>query len=497
MITKEIVKVLTAAFIAAASLAASADNIIVVDENNQPVSNATILLGFEPGNPFGGNVINTGTNGQAEAPTDWKAALPVTVQANGYVTTTLPVLMPGEHRIQISKADGTAKIEIKGTTKEFGRLIKDGKVDFGMVLPALSRKNMLAFDISAVISPENDTIDVIGNSADIPSNLTLPEQEESYIFPITLDKPVYRTYVRAPGSYQMYALHGQFPLQKVVNDIRAGKSIFEVINHFTFIDSGSRTVQVEKNIDKVDIAVNQTKFNSNVAVKAPAYPAGKVMVSLALSEQNGEFVPTDLKRFTPNQQISLKSNPSLGTGSVLSLLVDEPTNIVTRIGEALLHLSPFDSFVKPMTEQEKVAAKNYEFNKMSFAFLPAQGTVQPQFLPMVAKPELANNIMRMEVPSLPNGLSPAAMYLVMSEIEEIASGKVKSERRTRLWEVWSEGWLPQIEMPKITFARKPDRKYRWEVIFLARPSHFTFEVGPTNRVDLNSVTHVTRNALDL
>lgn len=473
--------------LSAAAWTASAASLRVVDSNNQPVANATILLGYEAGNPFNGNVLKTLADGSAEIPTDWKAALPVTVQAPGYITSTVPVLTPGEHLLTVEKQESATQIEIKGTTTDFGRLITDGKVDFGMVIPAMTRESMLAFDISSVISPQNDTIEIIGNSVNIPSNITLPNQEESYIFPITLDKPDYRVYVREPGTYQMYAMHGQFPLQRVVDDIRGGKSIFEVINHFTFKESGQRSVNVTGNIRNVNLAVNQTPFNATTSVKAPAFANDKVMIALNLRENGSLFVPTDLKRLTPNQTMALKTNAALGNGFVLSLLLDQPKNA------PLTEVASLD----PNVGATARPTATYDFNKMTFAFMPATGTVQPQFLPMIRAPQIVNNVMKFEVPTLPSGMSAVSTYLVLSEIEEIGGGSVKSERRTRMWEIWNAGFIQQMEMPRVTFTKRPDRKYRWEVMFLARPSNFTFEIAPGDRVDLSTVTHVTRNALQL
>lgn len=495
---------LAVAIVASLTLTATAwaESLRVVNEDNLPIANATILLGWEPGNPFNGNVLNTTADGAANVPTDWKAALPVTVQAPGFITNTIPVLMPGEHMITLKKQESAQQIEVKGTATDFGRLITDGKVDFGMVIPAMSRESMLSFDISSVMSPQNDTIEIIGNTVNIPSNITLPEQEESYIFPITLDKPDYRTYVREAGQYQFYALHGQFPLQRVVNDIRGGKSIFEVINHFTFLEAGTRTINVNGDVRGANIAVNQTGFNSSINVKAPAFPADKVMIGLHLRENNNLFVPTDMKRFTPGQTMGLKSNVALGNGYVLSLLLNQPKTAVANPAEAMLKqaLSPLTQLqILPAAEPIRPTANNtYDFNKMTFAFMPATGTVQPEFLPMISKPQIVGNVMKLEVPNLTAGLTAVATYMVFSEVEEIGggNGNMKSERRTRMWEIWNTGFIPQMEMPRITFTKRPDRKYRWEVMFLARPSNIVAE-SATDRVDLSTVTHVTRNAMDL
>lgn len=483
------------------SAIAAADSIKVIDENNQPVANATVLLGFEQDNPFPNNIVKTGADGVTGVPSDWKSALPVTVQATGFVTTTIPVMEPGVHTITVSKADGTANLEVKGTTQNFGRILTDGKVDFGLVIPSLTRQNMLAFDIGTVMSPQVDTMDLGFLSIDVPSNVTLPNQDETYIFSITLDKPDYRFYLREPGNYDMYALHGQFPLKKVVDDIRGGKSIFEVVNYFNFLETGSKTLTVNNNMSGVNLDVNQTAFNSTYAVKAPNFANDKVMISLAVAENNSRFVPTDIKRLTPGQSMNLKTNTGLGAGAILSMLLDEPTNIVEpREVSPLRILNPLEALAfYPLQQQRQPmpAAKDYNFTKMTFAVLPAGGTVMPDFLEMIDKPTMSGNVFTLDMPALPNGLTAASMYLVLAEVETLGTGNMKSERRTRLWEVWAPGWMSQVEMPKVTFNKNPNFKYRWEAMFLARPSSVVFGSNAGNRADLNQITHITRNAMDL
>lgn len=475
----------------------STDVLSVVDKNGQPIANATILLGYEQGNPFPGNVLTTDAAGNANIPADWKAALPVTVTAPGYISSTIPVALPGELDIMLTKQEGQQEFEVRGTATDFGRLVTDGNVDFALVIPALSREQMLGFDLSTVISPKTDTISIIGNDVDLPSNIALPRQTENYIFPITLDKPDYRSFMRDVGQYLLTAIHGKFPLQRVVNDIRAGKSIFEVINHFTFIEGGQKTVDVQGNLPGANIAVNSTPFSGSVNVTAPNLSGGQVMVGLSLNEQNGLFVPNDLKRYTSGQTIALKANITGGSQSILALLLEDSNALATDMRP----FAPFETFMHLNDGMKLMATSNpanaQDFQKLSFAILPAQGTVAPQFLPLINKPTLANNVLTLDPPAVPNGLTPVATYLVFSEVETVGTGKVKSEKRTRLWEVWSHAWLQQVELPKMNFTIRPDRKYRWEVMFMARPANFVGADKLGTRVDLNTVTHVTRNAMDL
>ncbi|NJL25071.1 MAG: hypothetical protein HC902_07790 [Calothrix sp. SM1_5_4] len=106
---------------------------------------------------------------------------------------------------------------------------------------------------------------------------------------------------------------------------------------------------------------------------------------------------------------------------------------------------------------------------------------------------LDGQLLTTQMPALIDGLAPAAMYLVLSEVEK--AGKV--ERRTRLWEIWSPQWRNQVELPKVSFERKPDRKYRWDIVFLARPTNFIGDRFAPRSVDLKLITHATRNALDI
>jgi len=474
----------------------SNESLNVINEKGEAITNATILVGFEPGNPFEGNVLTTDGSGVANIPADWKAALPITVQAPGYITSTIPVAVPGELTMQLVKQESAGEFEVRGVASDFGRLVTDGKVDFALMIPALSRENLLAFDLSTVISPKVDTIEIIGNEVTLPSNISLPRQTENYIFPIELNKPEYRVYLRNPGEQTLTATRGQFPLQRVVNDIRAGKSMFELINHFTFLEGGQKTLDVQGNMTGQDVPVNQTKFNSQVSVRAPAFPNGQQMVSLALVEQDGHLVPTDLKRLNAGQTLNLKSFNGNGLASMFSFLVEAAANIPASLNQPFAWFKPLLN-IEPGLMSPDPAVGAQDFTRLSFAFMPAEGGVAPQFLPLIAKPMLAGNVLALQVPAVPAGLTPVATYLVMSEVETIVTGNVTSERRTRLWEVWSNAWLGQVELPKIAFNKRPDRTYRWEVMFMARPVNFIDAVAPASRVDLKTVTHVTRNALDI
>lgn len=471
----------------------TAQTLTVTDDAGAPVANATVLVGFETGNPFPGNQLTTNAQGVANIPADWKAALPVTISAPGYVISTVPSANPGNQTLQLSKQEPANELEIKGVPQDFGRLVRDGKVDFALHIPAITRSQLLAFDIATVLSPQTDLITLLGNDVNIPSNISFPDQTEDYIFPVRFNKPEYRLYVRNPGKYKVSAIHGQFVLQRVVSEIRAGKSIFDLINHFNFLEEGRKEVDVRQNVTGLDISVNQTPYNgAPLTVTAPNFAAGNVMVALSVVDENGLLRPTDLKRLQPGQSMQLKTDNSPNR-QVLALMLPDSNAFAFHNMEFLQPLAKLEG---PSPVMFDPARKPQDWTIMSFALTPANGAaVTPQFLPLVERPKLVNNVLTLKAPQLPAGLDATATYLVLSEIEVINNGNVRNERKTRIWEVWSLGWLNSFELPKVTIARRADRTYRWEVMYMSQPSNLGAPKGITS-VDLSTVTHVTRAALD-
>ena len=493
------------AFITAAP---EAGTLQFVGDDGQPLVGAKVLIGYDIDDPFNGNEMVTDTSGLVNIPSDWKAALPVTVVSAGNVRTTYDSVTPIEGTLKVSLAEGTDNLEIKGNTENFGNLRRDGQVDFGLVIPAFTPKQLLHFDISAVVSPTVDTIRVAGQKLEVPSNLTLPKQTESYIIPIRLNKPRYRTYVRNEGTHKFFAMHGRFPFKQVIDDVRSGKSVFDVVNHFSFVGGGITDISVDKRGARTNLAVDKLTFDTTVAVKAPQFANTKALLSMAMADFNGHLVPTDLKRLLPNQSINLKATAAANQMYVLHVM----TNQQNLAGETprMAVMSTNEDTASVMSgealPEETISimaggtlAPGAVFTQLSFVLQSTQAGITPNFLEMVAPPQLEPNLLRMQAPPLPAGVEAVATYLVLSEVEELASGRVKSERRTRLWEIFSPSWVDTVRLPKFTFTRLPNRKYRWEVMYLGRP--VDAPAGGNNSSAgadlLDGVTHVTRNAVDI
>lgn len=502
--------------------AATGDKIRITNEKGQPIAGADVLVGNEPGKPFANNLLHTDVNGNITVTADWKTALPLTVTASGYLRATFLNVAPAPAEFQLHTADVPTQIEIKGRATQFGDLRKDGKVDFGLVYPALNRRQLAQFEIENVISPQFDQIKVLTETVSVPSNLTLPRQDESYILPITLEKPEYRLYVKDPGTYRVMATHGQFPLKQVVSQLRDGKSFYEVLNLFKFSECGQRDIVVNDKTSDQDVPINQVAFTRTVPIKAPTLDAGQVMLSAALTSQGDLYFPSDIKRIESGEQAQLAAPVASGNNYLVSLLMPQKeaekiggvhTTIVPAPEDPTQHISAdfkivFERFAQlfglfiPADQGESAKPSDqpkFDANDgpggMSIA-LNNESDSQPTFLSLIARPTVVSKTaVSMTAPAEIKGIQPVATYVVLSQIDHVAMGDYQLERRYRLWEVYYPGWVNQVQLPNLGLTFEPGKTYRWEVFYMGSTQ--------TNFSDnakiyfLDKVTHVSHNSFDI
>lgn len=470
----------------------------VVDAHGSAVAQAKVMIGPAPGVPFAGNIIQTDHQGQFRVPARWTQALPVTIKAANYTQTTYLDVYPSARSFQLQPQDTKEQIKVEGETRNFGQLRRDGNLHFGLVLPALSRRQLLNFDISQIISPESDTIRVLGQSVDLPSNLTLPRQSETYIFPITFDKPKFRSFVRKPGEYNFVATHGRFPLSRVINEIRAGRSLFEVINHFTFIGGGSQFVQVSPQGAQQDINVDSMSFSHKVSVPVPTVPADKEVVIISLAQTSaGLLFPTDLKRGTGQPTLDIQTLPNTNDQYLLHLLTNADKNSlpVPDFGLLIANINPMQHYLHQLDEFNPEFSKNTpDFDQLSFVLKASQSSAPAHFLPHIPRPVRNGDQLLLFPPELVSGVQPMGTYVVLSEIQTGASTGFQSEIRTRVWEFMADSWVTEINIPQVSFELAANKKYRWEVLYLGRDA--SLDPAHQGVYSLDAITHLTRNALD-
>lgn len=436
--------------------------ILITDTYGAPVSGAQVMIGTAPNKPFANNIVTTDKTGSFVPPKDWNSELPLTITANGYVRTTYMAQVATQKTFIIRAIAPLVKPELNGVTNGFDELKKDGFVDVGIVIPALTRLDLASFQPSALMSPELDTIKTAGQTLYVPSNITFPEQSETYIIvSVKFNKPNYRMFVDRHANYKVVSAHVKFPLKKVISDSQNGKTGIDLVNNFTFLEAGVNNTLIASDKQTVDLAVNQLQFNSTVQAQAPTIAATQGVLAVAMAQDGDQLYPTDIKNLASNETRNL-SFASGKTGVVMGVL---HSNTSRGAG---------DDF-------------------MSVQLKPSSQTSAFDFLPMIAAPKYSNGILSLYPPSVPAGMNAIATLSTLSTIVIKPMGKGSYETKNPEWDVYAPGWLNEIDLPEMSFAIEANRAQRWESTFLGGAKVPT-ELGPGV---MNSVTHLTRSAVDL
>ena len=483
----------------------AAERLRVLTQALAPISGAEVMIGSAVNNPFAGNVLKTDANGYISIPMEWKAALPVTVTASGFIVTRFEGVQPQSVIFQVHELDPAALGEVSGETMGFQNIKKDGLVDFGLVFPTMNRRQLMQFSVSDLVSPETDQIKVITQKVDLPSNVTLPEQKETYVLPITLKKPNYRAYLKPDSSYTITAAHGQFPLKEVIGEMQNGKTFFDVMNYFTFIDFGQFDLAVQKStIPNQNVSVSQNLIDSKVSYQAPAYNNDQVLLAAALVEQNGAFYPTDLKRIDSAQKRDM-TVPALAKSLYVASVLMPKTQAApfnAQMTDMLLaQTQPVAHFFKSLTNElysymgfqptTQDATTAPAIPGITLSIQKAPVTVGAEFIGLTQPPTVAGGMLKLTVPTVPASVAPVATYLVLSEIVKTVKGKYTTEKRTRLLEFFAESWLDELALPDLSSIVIPGKTYRWEVLYLGRDKN-----TKAGNYFLDEITHVSRHAYD-
>lgn len=431
--------------------------------NGEAIANAQVLIGDALNAPFEGNFLVTDENGQIALPAGWNGPLNVTVQAPGYLRVTYMNQNPESLTIMMRAAATGPQYEIKGTARSLPVEDKDGYIDFGLVMPAFSKMDLLSFNINAVISPQVDRITVMGQKLDVPANISLPEQTEKYgFFSLTLEKPIYRIYAAQQGVKRVFAARGRFPFKSVVDDIRGGKEFYELINDFRINGGGIRDIDVKTGETKLDVPTRELNFTDKVEVAAPTVRSDEVFMTVGLSNQSGLMVPTDVKRIESGKTLKVNALPSTEQ-LVLGVL------------------------------KRKAEMKGAGNDRMSATLLPLTAGVVPTMLPLIPDPSISSQgeLMFPKFNTI-NGVNPIATYTVLTREEEVQQGREKVKLMNPKWEVYATDWQERMRLPQWPNEQAPTGKKRWEVSFIGSQTTSQVGLGPAM---IEAATHVTHSSV--
>lgn len=338
----------------------------------------------------------------------------------------------------------------------------DGQVDFGLVMAALSRMDILSFNLNKVISAQVDKFDVLGFKMELPSNIAVPKQRESYTLPVNLEKPQYRLFFPRNDTYRVFAAQGRFPLKKVVDGFRAGKKVYELVNEFSITGGVVRDVAMNGNTI-TDFPVNELAFTTKKTFKATGVANTEVLIALALADMNGYMIPTDFKRLTGSQAVPL------------STYAGAP-NLAAAV------LKNAEEFEGP------------GIDRISVVMVPFNGTVAPQMLPLIPSPRLSATGLEMTRPRALDGVAELATMAMLSDIQEMPSGSGTLPFLVNMWEVYSPEWVSGMNLPQWPGSPVQGKKKKWEVTFLgSKQLKVPAELG---QAVIDASTHFTHSSLD-
>lgn len=460
-------------------------------ENGYPIAGATVLIGSGLNDPFVGNKLTTNGAGEVDIPAAWTTPLSVTVDSPLIVRATFSDVKPLPQIFEVRPSEGGVNYELRGETTGYVTS-RDGWIDFGLVVPAIDRSKLLDFDLSSVVSPEMDAIRVIGNSIQVPSNISIPNQTENYILPITLNKPSYRSYFRQPGKYQVVALHGRFPFRRVVDQIRSGRALLDVLNEFEFKQSRLDDVVVRSvSGNQLDLDVTGDFFDATVEVRAPSFGGAFSMITAAMVKKENVSYPSDVKAIESGTSLRLKSSTKADEVYFVSLL--RPAQRPKLISPAQ-NLEPLNAFLRAFAMAQSPLRARADMPQHAMSVAISDPRDQVNFLPLVSEPVVSSGMIHFSPPQPTPTIYPLATYLLLVE-SELRDAKFKLERRSRVWEMLFAGWKNYAEIPSVPLpARVPGRTYRWEVYFVGSDQNLGGAL-PTSWTE--QVTHITRNATEI
>lgn len=449
----------------------------IVDESGSPLAFAEILIGIAPGDPFSGNELSTDADGRIYLPAPWKSPEWLTIREGDHLTTSYANVVPATVTdLIVEEKPIPAAYSVKGETIDFPNLRKDGFVDFGMVIKGIDRSALIDFDLRSILSSQMDEVPIAGKVIEIPSNFTLPYQKESIPIPVTFNKPKYHLQVSKKGAEKFVAIHGRFPGKEVTRSLRNGEPVFNLLNHFQFLEGGVHVVDVDRSVNEQDLSVNQITFEQKLAVAAPILPANTKMLSISLMETQDILMPTDIKVLESEDTKTLNISNHRNQNYILSVLfpTPKPTSLKTAFSQPHIYGESFD--------------------RMSIHIEEA-GQGNPEFLSLISPPLLNSRSLHVTPPQKPNSVEELGVIFQLSILDTISLGKYQTEFSQPVWKLFVPHWVDQIDLPQIPIQKDPAKKYRWEVIFLG--SNKGIKSPFTGVIDIEKVTHISRSFLDL
>ncbi|MCS6838398.1 MAG: hypothetical protein NZ480_06080, partial [Bdellovibrionaceae bacterium] len=332
--------------------------------------------------------------------------------------------------------------------------------------PLFRKESLFQFSVEMVLSPYIDKMTVLGKSFDIPGNISIPEQKETYVFPITLSKPTYRLGFYEPGPQTLVTLNGTFPIRPVFDGLQEGLGFAGVLNHFDMRAISFQNLTVSQNQQVQNIQVNQFALRVT-EVQAPRFDDQReALFLLGLGVLGQAFYPTDVKRFDSLARGSLKT---FGNGS---------------------HILVVKRFIDDMEHglaQERLSARLVQKTMLAdLGLLPLLGN------PVVQAGGL--HILMRKAPVSSGLVEFASVYRLnlVRPIKQKDRRRVTFEEKQALWEVYLPGWVEEVQLPRWPGSPTlPAGSKRWSLSLFAADKALDLDEDPFIAIARGEATHVT------
>ncbi len=448
----------------------------ILDKNEKGIAKALIMIGETQDSPFKGNVFRANDNGQFNIPVEWTTAQTITIDAPGYVRATYLMREPKELTFHLKSLPTTTLYELKGRTT--GHSIKNGDdfVDFGVIIPAMTKKDLLNFNLKSIFSTQMDSFSIIGLiDVKVPGNVTLPTQTESYFFvPFTIEKPEYHIQFPELGLRKLFALSGRVPFARLVDEIRNKTPFINLVNLFEFKSGNFAEVNIVDGVNKQDLSVTGINFVKDKKVHAPVLNGDEFMMAVGISEVDKYLIPTDMKQLKSNETAHMASVPQ------------KDSHMLT----VLKRQSEMKSGMDRVS-----AALNYSF----------LDNTTPEFLPLIENPKVISPE-EIQLPDIqPVGsVKPIANVITLSSVTTTQIDKDNISKSMKLvWEIYSPSWLKKFHLPSLppppALDGGPGTTKRWDVTFMGTTKPKIEEDWAIlgNEVNLyDNATHLTHSSVE-
>lgn len=230
----------------------------------------------------------------------------ITVFKEGYQRFSLVGVQTGQIAVYLKPLRNTlgASTQLTGELRDWempsSGFLGAKTIAAGIVFPVLSANDLMRFDPSLLISPERDTIDVMGPRR-IPSNFVLPPQDVAVsIVPIHLEKPAYRLPVRPLLPLQLTGIQGEIGVSDITNGLGgSGKISLEILNKVKMKKLGTSTLLTPPQSGQLRTDLRapvKLSQRHSVRVSQVPFPADVLVAAVSdLDDKLEAMVPTDLK----------------------------------------------------------------------------------------------------------------------------------------------------------------------------------------------------------